>query len=114
MNQKLIMAMFNSHGLWEPMSEYVFAAPRKFAFDYAWIAEKIALEVEGGVYGRGKPCPACGRKRGGAHSSVQGILRDITKYNLAASMGWLVFRCTPAQLESGEAAAMIAKAMGDS
>ena len=82
---------------WDWQREVLFHSSRKWRFDYASKRLRIALEIEGGVYGRGKPCPACGRKKGGAHSSVKGMLRDIEKYNEAAALGWRVLRFTPDQ-----------------
>jgi hypothetical protein len=67
-------------------SEYVFAAPRKWRFDYAWPASRVALEVEGGVWTNGR------------HTRGAGFLKDVEKYNAAAVRGWLVLRCTPATL----------------
>ena len=64
----------------EPVAEYVFAPPRKFRADFSWVEEKIILEVEGGTWIQGR------HSRGEA---------DHEKYNLAASLGYRVFRTTP-------------------
>ena len=82
----LFTAVCRENSLPNPVAEHVFGAPRKFRFDFAWPDKKVALEVEGGVYTRG------------AHGSISGILRDIEKYNLAASLGWRVLRVLPAKL----------------
>lgn len=103
-------AFCEASGLPRPVAEHRFAWPaRKWAFDFAWPtgtgfdeAGGVALEVEGGVYGRGKPCAMCGLKRRGAHSSTAGILRDMAKYNAAALSGWRVLRCLPEDFESGK------------
>lgn len=71
-----------------PEPEYHFAPPRKWRFDYAWPRLKIALEVEGGVWIRGR------------HTRGAGFLKDIEKYNTAASLGWLVLRTIPDDLYS--------------
>lgn len=68
------------------VKEYRFHPVRKWRFDYAIIEHKIALEVEGGVW------------TGGRHTSPQGFLGDIEKYNTATLMGWRVFRVTPDDL----------------
>lgn len=68
-------------------------------FDWSWIPEKIAVEIDGGVYGRGKACPACGIRRTGAHSSVSGILSQMEKSNAATLDGWIVLRVLPEELE---------------
>ena len=66
--------------------EYLFAKPRQFRFDFAWPERRVAVECEGGVW------------TGGAHGRGSGIARDIAKYNLAATLGWRVLRCTSTML----------------
>lgn len=66
-----------------PVKELAFHAQRKWRFDYAFPAAKVALEVEGGVW------------RGGRHINPRGFLGDMEKYNAAARQGWRVVRCTP-------------------
>jgi hypothetical protein len=92
-------AMLRDAGLPWPECEYRFC-DRAWRFDLAWPRWKVAIEIEGGVFGRGKPCPACGRRRTGAHSSVGGLLRDIEKYNAAAALGWRVIRIVPEKLRT--------------
>lgn len=57
---------------------------RKFEFDFVWRRQKVALELEGGVWRRG----------GGAHSHPTNIIRDIEKSNLAALAGFRLLRFT--------------------
>lgn len=70
----------------ECVKELKFHPTRKWRFDYAIPAHKIAVEVEGGVW------------TGGRHTSPKGFLNDIEKYNTATLMGWRVFRTTPDEL----------------
>ena len=70
----------------ECVKEYKFHPDRRWRFDYAIPAYKIALEVEGGVWTQGR------------HTRPQGFLGDIEKYNTATLMGWRVFRTTPTEL----------------
>ena len=70
----------------ECVKEYKFHPVRKWRFDYALPAYKIALEVEGGVWTQGR------------HTRPKGFLGDVEKYNTAALLGWRVFRCTPSTL----------------
>jgi len=86
--------------IFAPASEHVFAPGRKFAFDYAWIADRVALEVEGGVFTRQ------------AHGSISGMLRDMSKYNLAASLGWRVLRVLPRELFAKSTFDLISKTLG--
>lgn len=66
--------------------EYRFHPTRKWRFDYAIPAIKLAVEVEGGVW------------TGGRHTSSKGFLGDMEKYNEAALLGWCLIRTTPDQL----------------
>ena len=65
------------------VAEYRFSPPRKWRFDFANPQRQIAIEIEGGVYTRGR------------HTRPTGFLRDIEKYNCATLQGWRVLRCTP-------------------
>jgi len=88
-NLVLLNKMCDEVHLPHPVTEYMFAAPgNKWRFDYAWPSLRIALEVEGGLY----------MKHASGHRSVTGVLRDMTKYNRAAAMGWFVIRCQPETL----------------
>lgn len=83
----------------ECVKEYRFHKNRKWRFDYALPAYKIALEVEGGVWTQGR------------HTRPQGFINDITKYNTATLMGWRVFRCTPSNLVSDSTLLLIKNAI---
>jgi hypothetical protein len=107
-----VIAYCRSRGYPEPDVEFRFHPARKFAFDLAFVAERLAVEFEGGTYGRGKPCPVCKRRAGGAHSSVAGMKRDHEKYSLAACLGWRVIHCRPEQVGSGELFAWLDLAFG--
>jgi hypothetical protein len=73
----------------EPEREYLFHEQRNWRFDYAWVAEGIALEFEGGIWMKTKT----GRSKGHAHPKR--FLKDCEKYNEAALYGWRVLRVTP-------------------
>jgi len=65
---------------WE--AEYKFHPTRKWRFDYAIPKFKIAVEIEGGVWVKGR------------HINPIGYTKDCEKYNAAACMGWVVLRYT--------------------
>mgnify|MGYP003628050189 FL=1 len=75
-------------GLPEPVAEHRFAAPRRWRFDWAWPEDMLALEVDGGVWTRGR------------HTRGAGFLRDIEKLNAAAIAGWSVLRTTPDHVQT--------------
>lgn len=75
--------------------EYRFAPPRRWRFDYAWPAHKVALEVEGGVW------------TGGRHTRAVGFMKDMEKYNEAACLGWRIVRVVPTELHSQKTKALI-------
>lgn len=76
------------------VTEFEFANGRKYRFDFANEAAKVAVEMEGGIFGAkgGKKCAACGQVSAGRHSRPMGFHDDCNKYNLAARLGWLCFR----------------------
>jgi hypothetical protein len=75
---------WESWGVPAPTPELVFDTVRKWRFDWAWPTWKVALEIQGGTW----------RKGGGAHRGLK-YLRDIEKFNTAASLGWYVLQATP-------------------
>ena len=86
------LLLCRAHGLPEPIPEYRFHATRNWRFDYAFVGiAKVAVEVEGGAWTRGR------------HTRGRGFLHDMSKYNAAARAGWLVLRYTPDQVRQGTA-----------
>jgi very-short-patch-repair endonuclease len=85
-----------------PVPEYRFAPPRRWRFDFCWPESKVALEVDGGIWNRGR------------HTRGKGWLADSEKLNTAAVMGWRMLRCTPDQLASVEMIQTIKKALKQS
>jgi very-short-patch-repair endonuclease len=84
----------------DPIQELHFAKPeRAWRFDFAWPDQKVALEVEGGAWTRGR------------HTRGAGFIEDMSKYNKAALLGWRVFRVVPSELETLGTVRMIAQAL---
>lgn len=71
-------------------SEFYFCEGRMWRFDYAFYKFKVAIEVEGGIWSRGR------------HVRPKGYLGDMEKYNKAAELGWLLIRVEPKKLMSNE------------
>ena len=63
--------------------EHQFHPGRRWRFDYAIPSAMVAIEVEGGIYTKGR------------HTRGKGFEADIEKYNTGESMGWHVLRVTP-------------------
>lgn len=84
--------------------EYYFHPTRQWRFDYCIPDKKIAIEVEGGVFKKrtytDKRTGEQITTTGGRHNSSTGFLKDMEKYNAAASLGWKVFRTTPQDMYS--------------
>lgn len=83
-----------------PRRQYLFAAvehptlrPRQWAFDFAWPAERVAVEADGGtrIVRKGK---GGGLLVGGRHNGDE----DRWKLADAAARGWVVIRFTPTML----------------
>lgn len=78
-------------GLPIPEREWRFHPERRWRFDFAWPGDKLAVEVEGGIFVHGR------------HSRGAGILGDIEKANAATIMGWRIIRVAGPHIKSGEA-----------
>lgn len=96
---ELLRAQLRDAGLPEPVREHRFCPGRRFRFDWAWPERRVALELEGGIWTRGR------------HTRPQGYERDCEKYSLAAIIGWRVVRATPAMLEDGRALRLVKRAL---
>ena len=68
------------------VKEYRFNPSRRWRFDYALLKHKVAIEIEGGVWIRGR------------HSRGKGMVADMQKYNWATVNGWKVLRYVPQEL----------------
>ncbi len=60
---------------------------RKWRMDFAWIEQKVYVEIDGGAWTYGR------------HSRGLGIEQDAEKENFAASLGWRRLRFTPQMCE---------------
>lgn len=94
-----IAKLFEDAGLPLPVAEHRFHPTRLWRFDYAWPAEKIALEVEGGIW------------TGGRHINPAGFIADLEKYNAAAVLGWRIIRLTPNSIETLISVHLVREAM---
>lgn len=72
--------------IWIPEHNFDSCLARKHRFDWAIPEYKIAVEVDGGVW----------LPHGGRH----GTDKDREKLNIAAMLGWSLFRFSPTMLQS--------------
>jgi len=89
MNNKfsLFASMIKKYGSIDIEREYTFHPGRKWRFDYAIPSHKVAIEVEGYFW-----------SENGKHTSQEGYLNDMEKYNEAAALGWKLIRVIPSDL----------------
>jgi len=78
---------------WMLETEFKFHPHRKWRFDYALPARKIAIEYEGQAYQGGKS----------RHNTIKGFENDCEKYSTASIMGWKVVRVTANMIKNGKA-----------
>lgn len=74
-----------------PRREYYFAKPRRWRFDFAWPEQMVAVEIEGGLWIKGR------------HTTATGMIADMDKYNAATALGWSVLRFSDKHLRDGQA-----------
>lgn len=68
--------------------EYKFHKKRQWRADYAHLPSKTLIEIEGGIFVRGR------------HVRPKGFEADCVKYNSATMDGWNVFRLTPNMIDN--------------
>jgi len=93
----------NHSNLPHPQRQCQLVPKRRFFFDFVWYKQRIVVEIDGGIWMRGKNGGA------GAHSRPLNILRDMEKSNLAQKHGYRFFRFTPQQVKNGEALKFISE-----
>jgi hypothetical protein len=79
----------------EPVAELRFAPPRRWRFDWAWPEQKLALEVQGGLFSNGR------------HVRGAALLKEHEKLNAAAARGWRVMFTTPQDMANGNAVLLV-------
>jgi hypothetical protein len=100
-NPNIVAAFLASFGITKPEFEYRFHPERKWRFDLAWPAAKVALEIDGAVWS------------GGRHTRGSGWLKDTEKLNAAACLGWRMLRCMPKDLCIKETAEIVRAAISN-
>ena len=120
---KLLLQLIEAEDLPAPILELHFAKSigRRWRFDLAWPDHMLAMEFDGGTYGRVINCHSCGSRvkyqtkagqwrdvrLGGGHSTGKGHEKDAEKKNTAALMGWRVLTVTAKHVNNGDAVQLI-------
>lgn len=89
--EDLFAFQLDAAGLTGYVREYQAIPGRKFRFDFAFVDERLLVEINGGTYSRG------------AHARPLGIKRDYEKGNLAVQFGWRVLQFDADMVKSGQA-----------
>ena len=84
---KISARFWEAVGLPSPSPEFKFYPTRKWRFDYCYPEKKIAIEIEGGAFTKGR------------HTRGLGFINDMEKYNHAVLMGWKLLRYTPTNID---------------
>lgn len=83
----------------EWIEEHRFHPTRRWRFDFAWPPNRVACEVEGGVWTDGR------------HTRGSGFTEDCEKYNEAVLDDWKVIRVTAKHIDSGAAVGWLGQAL---
>lgn len=84
MNPQLIVQVWRQRGLPTPEPEHRFHPRRKWRFDFAFHRQKVAIEIQGGIF-----------MRRGGHNTGMALRREHEKRNAAAVLGWRILYCEP-------------------
>ena len=79
--------------------EFKYLPLRRCRADFAFPGQNLLVEIEGGVYTKGR------------HTRGKGFTHDCVKYNEALLLGWRVLRVTPEHVNNGMALDWIERAL---
>jgi very-short-patch-repair endonuclease len=88
-NHNAFLFICKAQGIEGIVPEFMFAAElkRKWRFDFAIPEAMLAIEIEGGLWITGR------------HNRASGFVKDMEKYNTAATLGWRVLKFTPQEIQ---------------
>lgn len=98
-NTKIVLAFWRDCVLPAAQTEFQFHPSRKWRFDFAFAVPRLAIEVQGGIWTRGR------------HSRGSGLVKEYEKLNAAAVLGWRILYCTPQQVQTLQFARTIKAAL---
>jgi len=101
--EEMLCCQIQEAGLDGGMVRELRAIPkRRFRIDFAWPDLKLAVEVQGGLWTRGR------------HSRPMGIVKDYEKFNLLTLHGWRVLLLTSLDVRGEKGLEMIRDAISQS
>jgi len=80
---RFFLAALTQAGIPAPVAEFRFHPVRRWRFDFCWLEQKLALEIQGGIFNNGR------------HSRGAAMIKEWEKLNTAAGMGWRLLYCQP-------------------
>ena len=96
----------------EPARQYHWHPQRRYRSDFAYVPERLLVEVQGGVWGRYNARTGeweAGKRSG--HSGGTGMEGDCRRTCDALEHGWRILPVTPDMVASGEAVARIERVL---
>jgi len=124
--ESMLLRQIADAGLPEPDTEIQFCPGRKWRLDMGYVPEKLAIAIQGAVWGPQVHCHKCGvlvrkrtergwvpvREAGGRHVRGDGFENDCEKYSRAALLGWRILFATPKAIRAGVVVEWVREAMG--
>lgn len=95
----MLLVRLERAGLPVGLTQHRIVPGRQFTWDRCWVAERVCVEIQGGIWIKS------------GHSSGTGIERDCLKASMAAALGWRCLPISKKMIESGEAVRLIAQAL---
>ena len=87
---KTFLAALRSAEIPSPVAEFKFHPIRRWRFDYAWLDQRVYLEINGGIF------------VGGRHSRGASLLKEWEKIAAATAMGYRPLFCQPRDICSAK------------
>jgi len=88
-HSNLAVLTLKSYG-YKFVREHRFHPVRRWRFDLAHVESKTAIEIEGGIWTKGR------------HTRPKGYIKDMEKYNAAIELGWVILRYSTEQMKKTE------------
>jgi len=89
--EELLELQLRGLGITGWVREYRFHPARRWRSDFAFDAERLLVEIQGGSWSNGR------------HTRGAGYEADCIKYGEAMKLGWNVYNCTTGMVKSGAA-----------